>query len=83
MAAYAPGPMEGDKEGCRDKTVVIAVTILLLALASILLLGCTCDSSKQPCDEDLSTRNQQRYNAPISSEWCVWGAELVPCEKGD
>lgn len=57
--------------------------LALLALAAFLLLGCTCDPSTQPCDTDLSTRNQQQYNAPVDQDWCVWGAELVPCAEGD
>lgn len=56
--------------------------LALLALVAALLLGCSpCDPSTQPCDTDLSTRNQQRYNAPVDKEWCVWGAELVPCNE--
>lgn len=85
MAAYAPGPMEGDKEGCRSivKQAKIATAIALTTLAVLLIGACQppCDPSTQPCDVDLSTRNQVEFNPPPDMHFCVYGAELVPCDE--
>lgn len=90
MAAYAPGPMEGDKEGCKSiivkqgKLALQVATAVALVLVAIFLASCSsCDPSKKPCDTDLSTRNKRQYNAPVDKDWCIWGSEAVPCTKGD
>ena len=69
----------------RNKVTKLLTKLTLLAFAAVLLLGCNppCDPATQPCDVDLSTRNQQPYNAPPETKWCVQGAAAVPCGKGD